>query len=416
MTGGGSAGCNSANCGSGCCQGTVCVMPPSNSSNTTCGFAGLACSNCTALGGICNQTTLICEPGTGGGSAGGGTAVGDSCTSPAVLVLSGGSGSTSGSLTGLANDSTQCSGAGPDAVYSVTVTSTGTLQASVTAVGFTPRISIRSTCTGTPLACDANPISGIAQTSTTVSPGTYFIWIDSSVSGAGGSYSLLVSTSGGAGGGSAGGGSAGGGSPAGGSAGGGSAGSYTKSVITASCDTITSGTIESAAIADDAATTQATLPISFSFFGLPMTSYTVSSNGLMQVWTGSGLGDEDSSNPASFITNPTPGGIAPFWDDLDVNPSTSLRSQVLGTGTTRRFVVEWIDWGFYASGTSSTADRLRFQAKLFENGVIEFHYCSMVGTGAITGTSATIGIGDGVVNEVIHGSTVSSGTGLRFTP
>jgi hypothetical protein len=332
-------------------------------------------------------------------------AVGDNCTAPAVLVLSGGTGSTSGSLTGLANDSTECSGVGPDAVYSVTVANGGVLQASVTATGFTPRINIRSTCMGSSLACDANPVSGIAQTSASVSAGTYFVFIDSSSSGASGSYSLFVTTSG-AGGGAAGGGGAGGGTA------GGASGTYTKTVITASCDSVTTGTLESAALGDDAATSQAPLPIAFSFFGVPRTTYTVSSNGLMQVWSGAGTGSVATSGTVIPI-----GGIAPFWDDLDFNTSTSLRSLVLGSGSTRRFVVEWSDWGFYSSGTGSTADRLRFQAKLFESGVIEFHYCSLVGTAlGIDGSSATIGVGDSSLNQVIHGMTVSTGTGLRFTP
>jgi hypothetical protein len=78
--GGGSAGgvasCNSGNCTDGCCNGTTCVRAPSNGFNQTCGFGGLSCANCAQSGQVCNQVTLTCMSGTGGGGAGGGTAGG----------------------------------------------------------------------------------------------------------------------------------------------------------------------------------------------------------------------------------------------------------------------------------------------------------------------------------------------------
>lgn len=405
--GGGAPICNSTNCSNGCCQGSTCISPPSNANNATCGFAGFGCSDCTATGMVCNSTSFTCVPGSGGGAAN----PGDSCTNPTTLTLVGGSASTTGSIVGYANDSTQCSGAGPDAVYSVTVPSSGTLQAQVLATGFTPRVNIRSSCTGTPLACDSNPVAGSAQTSTTVAAGTYYVWVDSSA--ASGSYSLIV-TSTGAGGGAAGG-SAGGGFAGG--VGGGASGSYVLAPITASCDTVSTGTQELAAIADDAATLQATLPIAFTFFGQTKSSYTVSSNGVMQVWSSSGTGTISNMPPATLSA--TSGAIAPFWDDLDNVTGTDVRSLVLGTGTTRRFVVEWSGWAFYVSGGAGSSDRLRFQVKLFESGTIELHYCSLSGTSTqIDGSSATIGIGDSSVSRaVMHSpSTVSSGLGLRFTP
>ncbi len=142
----------------------------------------------------------------------------------------------------------------------------------------------------------------------------------------------------------------------------------------------------------------------------------MSSNGLLQVWSGTGTGTRTGS-PTGLST--IPGAIAPFWDDLDNVTGTDVRSLVLGSGTTRRFVVEWSGWAFYVSGGAGSTDRLRFQAKLFENGVVEFHYCSLVGTSSqIDGSSAEIGIGDSAAAlEVSHSpSTVSSGAGLRFTP
>lgn len=88
-------------------------------------------------------------------------------------------------------------GAGPDAVYQVTLSSPATLTAQVTATGFTPRISIRSTCSTTStLACDSVPVSGVATATTSqLAAGTYFVWVDSSQPAAAGSYSLSLTAS-----------------------------------------------------------------------------------------------------------------------------------------------------------------------------------------------------------------------------
>ena len=42
----------------------------SNGFNTSCGFAGFACNDCTAVGQVCNSISLSCMSGTGGGAGG----------------------------------------------------------------------------------------------------------------------------------------------------------------------------------------------------------------------------------------------------------------------------------------------------------------------------------------------------------
>jgi hypothetical protein len=52
--------------------------------------------------------------------------------------------------------------------------------------------------------------------------------------------------------------------------------------------------------------------------------------------------------------------------------------------------VEWNDFTFFGS---NAAESLTFQAKLFEDGRIEYHYCDMVGAGPrVSGGEASIGI------------------------
>ena len=420
--GGGVASCNTGNCQTGCCQGSTCVMPPSNAFNTSCGFGGLACSNCSTLGQVCNNVTFTCMSGTGGGAGGGGaggggsTILGDNCAGAIPLTLFSGTASTSGSLAGLSDDSSVCAGTGPDAVYQVTLSAPATITAQVTATGFTPRISVRSFCTNTTtLACETS-----TATTTQLGAGTYFIWVDSSSSTASGSYSLSITTSG-AGGGGAGGGFGGGGT-GGGVGGGSSSGTYVASSITANCDTVTSGFQEVDAITDDGATVGQSLPFGFTFYGTPMSAYAVASNGLLQLGTTSTISTVSSgSNASSFTANSVANAVAPFWDDLENSATADVRSTTLGSGSTQRFVVEWKDFAFYSS-SGPTADRLTFQAKLFANGVIEFHYCSMTGSATRhQGDSATIGIGTGSsalqqLMQSVNMASVSSGAGFRFTP
>jgi hypothetical protein len=128
--------------------------------------------------------------------SGGSSGTGDSCTAPTPLTFSLGSSGTasaSGSTTGLVNDnSTVCGGSGPDRVYSFTVSGTRSFSASVS--GFTNVIlSLNGpgVCTSaTELTCDGgNSTTSAFLGPTTLSSGTYFLWVDG-LSGANGSFSL----------------------------------------------------------------------------------------------------------------------------------------------------------------------------------------------------------------------------------
>jgi hypothetical protein len=375
------------------------------------------CANCTNLGQVCNAVSLICTPGTAGGGAGGGFAggpgqLGDDCTSAIPLTLFSGSASTSGSLTGFVNDTTACSGTGPDAVYSVTLNTPGALTARVDGFGFTPRVSVRSFCTSTStLACDSVGTSGVATTPTNqLGAGTYFVWVDSSSSLASGSYSLTVTSSG------SGGGGAGGGFAGGFGGGGAASGNYVATSITASCDDLTFGQtalLSGTALSDDSASSVFALPISFQFFGSPVSNYGVQSNGMAQFFTSSsGLVSTSFSNttiPSSAGPN---GFAAPFWDDLYPTTSPlptlpSISSKVVSTGGTH-LTISWTNVA--RSGATSMNE---FQAKFFSTGVVEYHYCSI---GGLTGGTPSIGLEDSLgTTGTQYSPTVSTGSGVRFT-
>ena len=78
-----STSCNPTTCASGCCTNGQCFTAPLNSTANFCGTRGNACSDCGALGLVCNRSNFSCDvanTGGGGGATGGGTGGGGTTT------------------------------------------------------------------------------------------------------------------------------------------------------------------------------------------------------------------------------------------------------------------------------------------------------------------------------------------------
>jgi hypothetical protein len=88
-------------------------------------------------------------------------------------------------------------------------------------------------------------------------------------------------------------------------------------------------------------------------------------------------------------------------------------------GPNPHFTIDWYSYSF--SGRTAS---LRFQAHLYENGVVEFHYCTLSDTGTsvrYTGSEATVGIeGSSGLTGIQHShnqaNAVSTTSAIRFTP
>jgi hypothetical protein len=135
---------------------------------------------------------------------------------------------------------------------------------------------------------------------------------------------------------------------------------------------------------DDVAT-QATLPFPIRFHGRSYSAGWIHTNGLVSFGDVSGEPDAwaNPTMPTAAVPNAV---VAPFWDDLNVDSSASMRTLTQGTAPNRSFVVEWRN--VLVVGTS---DRVTFEAILYEDGRIAFQYGAM-STPAQTGAGTTVGL------------------------
>lgn len=150
------------------------------------------------------------------------------------------------------------------------------------------------------------------------------------------------------------------------------------------------------------------LGFSFPFYGSNYSDIFIDINGEMLLCPNSFYHAYPSNGWGSdgFIFNYTypipgftqmPGLISVFWDDLfAVNGVSDIYFQTFGEAPNRYFVVQWNNLRF-VGGTGGTPT-LKFEAILYENGVITYQYLNVVNgqTGSVavhdSGRSTTVGI------------------------
>ena len=142
------------------------------------------------------------------------------------------------------------------------------------------------------------------------------------------------------------------------------------------------------------------LPFTFSFFGNDYNFVTVGSNGGFAFTDGTGSGRQigfSNSEPfpnGNSITNGStaPPDVAPLWDDW--NPGNVGSVWVLDDSVANgRVIVSWNGVPHFSNTPDTT-----FQAHIYDDGTIQFHYQDVndIGAGLYdNGIGATIGIQDG---------------------
>ncbi|WP_204293143.1 carboxypeptidase regulatory-like domain-containing protein [Micromonospora gifhornensis] len=155
------------------------------------------------------------------------------------------------------------------------------------------------------------------------------------------------------------------------------------------CSTGASGFVSAStvlALTGDDAVSMVSLPFPVRFHGESYTSGRVHTNGLVSF--GPVSGEPDTWVNPTLPTVAAPNAVvAPFWDDLEVDASASVRTQTMGTAPNRSFVIEWRNVGF----RPTNAQRITFEVIFHEDGRIAFHYGAM-STPIQQGAGATVGL------------------------
>ncbi|HEX6292737.1 MAG TPA: carboxypeptidase regulatory-like domain-containing protein [Herpetosiphonaceae bacterium] len=160
----------------------------------------------------------------------------------------------------------------------------------------------------------------------------------------------------------------------------------------------------------DDANLRVDLPFAFNFYGQDYSAAYVATNGYLNFLAA----NSSLSNVAIPSTSTPNGAIYPFWDDLFVDASSSVRTETLGTSPSRRFVIEWRNVRPYGD----TTRRMDFEVILHENGRILTQYRNLASDGREQGNSATVGIenatGTVALQYSFNQATLSSGLAVLY--
>lgn len=138
--------------------------------------------------------------------------------------------------------------------------------------------------------------------------------------------------------------------------------------------------------ANDVGRAAVTLPFAFPFYGNRYTSAVVHANGFLTFEAlANAAGTYDTNMVIPNTTEPN-AFVAPFWDDLiGDNAASAILQQAVSGPYGQGLAIEWRNWN-----RKFTQHDLNFQVRLWQNGMIEVHYGTMIGSGAAP--TATIGI------------------------
>lgn len=143
------------------------------------------------------------------------------------------------------------------------------------------------------------------------------------------------------------------------------------------------------ALTGDDAWANLNLPFPFTYHGRPYSKAWLHTNGLINFGVEPGNVQQIWVNPTMPMAATPNGVIAPFWDDLNVDSSASIRTELLGSAPNRRFVVEWRN--VLMQGVAAPNNRVTFELVLHEDGRIGFHYGTLT-TPIQQGAGATVGL------------------------
>jgi gliding motility-associated-like protein len=181
-------------------------------------------------------------------------------------------------------------------------------------------------------------------------------------------------------------------------------------------ETIYPGNIAKAGYADNASYGPFNIGFNFTFFGNTYSQFYVSSNGLVTFGSGTTDATEDPIPTAATPNN----SIAPFWDDLVVNPFGDILYTTVGAAPNSELIVQFRNMGFFTTPSYLGT----FSVILYETSnkiQIQYRMIVLQDNARANGGSATIGIensdGTSGVQYSYHNPTaISTGKAIAFTP
>lgn len=195
---------------------------------------------------------------------------------------------------------------------------------------------------------------------------------------------------------------------------------YVTSRVEGDCDTLSGGALAHAASTSTAVTP---LPFPFRYFGETVTGYSASTQGFLQLWPGTSGTPDDATHVRLGDALPQPDvpprTVAPLWmDGVPAGPDAGVYAAVVATPR-RHLTVEWR--AMQPCCFATAVDPTTVQAKLFEDGTVEFHYCDLARSQLAE--RVTIGLQDAVGSAAVawsptdpRNAAIRPGDALRFTP
>ncbi|WP_432986490.1 PQQ-dependent sugar dehydrogenase [Dactylosporangium sp. CA-233914] len=161
---------------------------------------------------------------------------------------------------------------------------------------------------------------------------------------------------------------------------------------------------------------QITLPFPVKLYGTTYTTAWVDTNGVVTFVQPTGSAWNHTAIPSAAATGKANAAVYPFWEDLNIDASASVRTAVTGSAPNRQFVVEWRDAQFFEAANT----RASFEVIFFENGDIAVAWTDIDGTTYEQGASATVGIenADGTIalQYSLDQPVLRNGQGVLFHP
>jgi glucose/arabinose dehydrogenase/PKD repeat protein len=143
------------------------------------------------------------------------------------------------------------------------------------------------------------------------------------------------------------------------------------------------------ALTGDDSYQQISVPFGVTLYGQTYTTAWVDTNGVISFVSPGGSAWNHGSIPSAPASGKANAAVYPFWDDLIVDASASVRTAVTGSAPNRKFVVEWRNVRFYAGDGSA---RVSFEVVFSESGDITVTWKDIGAAAIEQGGSATVGI------------------------